>query len=214
MAARGCASAPFPRPLWDGTDLGGKDVFLHAEQGLGDELFFLRFVPWLRKQGAGRIIYSPKHQDQFTAVAFENSLTALLLPPDERPTGTEFVFSVGDLPRLLDMEHPEPDSCPDRTDAFVNTIAAVRQQLVKVRTTTLYRRDLARRHHERTHSTEEIPLDKLAACLRGSTHTTVVVRNLPLTRQKSRLLHSAGASGARFSRPQREPGTDAGVNDS
>ena len=50
---------PFPASPWNGTNLAGSNVFLHSEQGLGDELFFLRFIPWLKKQGAGEITYQP-----------------------------------------------------------------------------------------------------------------------------------------------------------
>ena len=34
----------FPQPLWDGANLGGKVVFLYAEQGHGDAIQFIRFT--------------------------------------------------------------------------------------------------------------------------------------------------------------------------
>jgi tetratricopeptide (TPR) repeat protein len=39
-------------PLWDGTRLSGKRLFVHAEQGLGDQIQFLRFVPLAAERGA------------------------------------------------------------------------------------------------------------------------------------------------------------------
>jgi tetratricopeptide (TPR) repeat protein len=45
----------FPQPLWDGSDLGGKTILLYAEQGLGDTMQFVRFVP-LAKERGGRVI--------------------------------------------------------------------------------------------------------------------------------------------------------------
>ena len=34
-----------PEPLWDGRPLAGKTIFLHREQGLGDTIQFIRYVP-------------------------------------------------------------------------------------------------------------------------------------------------------------------------
>ena len=42
----------FTQPLWTGQNLQGKSILLHAEQGFGDTLQFLRFVPLLAQQGA------------------------------------------------------------------------------------------------------------------------------------------------------------------
>ncbi|MEG4963061.1 tetratricopeptide repeat protein [Microcoleus sp. K4-B3] len=43
------------RPLWDGSDLVGKTILLHAEQGLGDSLQFIRYVAIVKNKG-GRVI--------------------------------------------------------------------------------------------------------------------------------------------------------------
>ncbi len=41
---------------WDGSPLGGRTILLHAEQGQGDAIQFVRYVPMVRAAGAGRII--------------------------------------------------------------------------------------------------------------------------------------------------------------
>ena len=42
----------FVEPLWDGGDIFGKSIFVHAEQGFGDALQFVRYVPLLAARGA------------------------------------------------------------------------------------------------------------------------------------------------------------------
>jgi tetratricopeptide (TPR) repeat protein len=45
----------FAQPQWDGTRLDGKTILLHAEQGLGDTINFIRYVPMVKPFG-GRVI--------------------------------------------------------------------------------------------------------------------------------------------------------------
>jgi Flp pilus assembly protein TadD len=46
-----------PQPLWDGAPLPGRTLLLYAEQGSGDTLQFIRYVP-LAKERAGRVVVS------------------------------------------------------------------------------------------------------------------------------------------------------------
>ncbi|NJL28971.1 MAG: tetratricopeptide repeat protein, partial [Thermoanaerobaculia bacterium] len=41
----------FPQPLWDGSDLTGKTILLHAEQGFGDTIQFIRYASWVKQRG-------------------------------------------------------------------------------------------------------------------------------------------------------------------
>jgi tetratricopeptide (TPR) repeat protein len=47
---------PFPQPLWRDQDVSGKTVFLHAEQGLGDAVQFIRYAPMVKARGAKVIV--------------------------------------------------------------------------------------------------------------------------------------------------------------
>ena len=44
------------RPLWSGQDLKGKTILLHAEQGFGDTIQFIRYAPSLKALGA-RVLF-------------------------------------------------------------------------------------------------------------------------------------------------------------
>ena len=51
----GLKRRPFTQPQWTGEPLRGRTILLHAEQGLGDTLQFLRFVPLVAERG-GRVV--------------------------------------------------------------------------------------------------------------------------------------------------------------
>lgn len=46
---------PFVQRLWDGSTLAGRTILLHAEQGLGDTLQFVRYIQHVKARG-GRVI--------------------------------------------------------------------------------------------------------------------------------------------------------------
>jgi tetratricopeptide (TPR) repeat protein len=48
---------PFRQPVWDGSDLNGKTLLLHAEQGLGDTIQFIRYAAIATQKG-GRVIFT------------------------------------------------------------------------------------------------------------------------------------------------------------
>src|SRR5262249_36153770 len=49
----------FPQPVWDGSDLKGKRILIHAEQGFGDTIQFSRYLPMVAEQG-GEVVFAPQ----------------------------------------------------------------------------------------------------------------------------------------------------------
>lgn len=43
-------------PAWRGEPLEGRTILLHAEQGIGDTIQFVRYVPEVARRGAGRVL--------------------------------------------------------------------------------------------------------------------------------------------------------------
>ncbi len=52
----GTTRRPFSQPLWDGAALNGRTILVHAEQGLGDTIQFVRYLPRVSRCG-GRVIF-------------------------------------------------------------------------------------------------------------------------------------------------------------
>ncbi|MBD2096647.1 tetratricopeptide repeat protein [Trichocoleus sp. FACHB-591] len=59
---------PFKQPIWDGSDLSGKTLLIHTEQGFGDTIQFIRYVGLVAQKG-GRIL-----------VACQQALSTLIQP--------------------------------------------------------------------------------------------------------------------------------------
>jgi len=90
------------------TVLQGKHLCVVCEQGLGDELFFLRFMPQIKAKGV-RITYctSPKLESILRRVA---DIDAIIATPDDVPASDANIL-VGDLPHALcDADATLPES--------------------------------------------------------------------------------------------------------
>jgi tetratricopeptide (TPR) repeat protein len=48
-----------PYPLWDGSPLDGRTLIVFAEQGFGDNIQFIRYLPLIEKHG-GKVIFSTR----------------------------------------------------------------------------------------------------------------------------------------------------------
>ena len=92
--------------------IAGRHVCVLAEQGLGDQLFFLRYAPLLAARGA-RVSYGPSGK-LHSLLERVSALDKMFRAEDDMPQADLYVLA-GDLPRAL---HADPSSlmrgaCPD-----------------------------------------------------------------------------------------------------
>ena len=107
-------------------DYGGKRVLLLPDQGVGDQLFFLRFVRALRERAAQVAFVCPEKLIELLAAS---------LPVDEVRRGEDgahgfdFSLPIGDLPRLLDARDTPPpvaiSVAPERLAQWRERLAAL-----------------------------------------------------------------------------------------
>lgn len=98
-----CPSNPlirFPGDLLP-LDFTGRRFTLIEDQGLGDELSFLRFGPLLRQRGA-HVTYVPDPK-LASLVARSAAADVVTEPGADAPADTEIYLAPGDLPLLLDV---------------------------------------------------------------------------------------------------------------
>jgi hypothetical protein len=98
-------------------DLSGKRLLAVSDQGLGDELFFLRFAKWLQEQGAW-LAYQPGKK---LASMLERSddIDQIVPPGEPLPDDIDIILSVPELALLTDdgsNATPSPLSLSPRPD--------------------------------------------------------------------------------------------------
>nr|CRH08106.1 Conserved protein of unknown function. Tetratricopeptide TPR_2 repeat protein [Candidatus Magnetococcus massalia] len=102
-------------PLWDGRDLAGQSILVLSEQGYGDNIQFIRYLPMLREKGAGEIILETLGplESLFEHNQLADRSVSITQSPQERP---DCFVTLLDLPRLLYPHHPTvPNSMPTLT---------------------------------------------------------------------------------------------------
>ncbi|MDD3029660.1 MAG: tetratricopeptide repeat protein [Alphaproteobacteria bacterium] len=116
---------PVPPPLWNGEDLSDKKILVVGEQGLGDVLMLVRFLPLLKAKGAHVVLLA---HDALVPLLRQTSLaeTVISKVPEEQGD-LDYQTSIFDLPFHLGttietlpsvpyLPSPEPD-CATRLPA-------------------------------------------------------------------------------------------------
>jgi Flp pilus assembly protein TadD len=97
-----------PRPRWNGQNLNGQTILLHAEQGFGDAMQFVRYAPLIAQQSGGKVV-----------LACPPELLRLFQSVD----GVAKVATQGDALPPIDVECPLP-SLPMAMNTTLETIPA------------------------------------------------------------------------------------------
>jgi tetratricopeptide (TPR) repeat protein len=96
----------FPQPRWDGSDLAGKRILLHAEQGFGDTILFARYVPMVTARGGRVILECPR---ELIDLLRESLQVQEIVPTGKAPAGFDVHRPLGSLPGIFQTE---PQSVP------------------------------------------------------------------------------------------------------
>ena len=102
-------------------DLAGKRVLLAGEQGLGDQIFFLRFAAALKARGAEVLVrVDPKIAEIIAPGPFIDRVLAT----NEKPGQYDFALALGDLPYLVGADDPPPPLAMMADDGRMSAMAA------------------------------------------------------------------------------------------
>lgn len=92
----------YPQPEWTGElAITGKRILLYAEQGLGDTLQFVRFIPQLLAQGASVILAVPQCLRRLLSYCFPS---VEIIDTEEKPQEFDYHCSLLSLPFTLGTE--------------------------------------------------------------------------------------------------------------
>ncbi len=61
LHTKNCASRTFQQPRWNGSPLNGKSILVHVEQGFGDSIQFVRYLPMVQALGGYVIFECPEN---------------------------------------------------------------------------------------------------------------------------------------------------------
>lgn len=104
-------------------DLAGRHVLVRREQGLGDELFFLRQLPLLKARGARITVYAGAKIAGLLGRA--GIIDAVVPDTDPPPAGADFHIFCGDLPHAL-------HGCPSSPRPWRETSCALRDYPMRI----------------------------------------------------------------------------------
>ncbi|MBF0214539.1 MAG: glycosyltransferase family protein [Magnetococcales bacterium] len=95
-------------PLWDGAPLAGKTILLHAEQGLGDTVQFIRYLPRVAALGGAILLEVPSTLLRLVRSLDGMPLACRILTPGEPLPAHDCHAPLMSLPRLLNATPDRP----------------------------------------------------------------------------------------------------------
>lgn len=94
----------FSQPMWDGSELAGRKILVHAEQGFGDAIQFVRYLPIVASRG-GKVLLQCQDEllDLFRTVDGIDDL----IPQSQTPTDFDLHCPLLSLPYVLKTDSLE-----------------------------------------------------------------------------------------------------------
>jgi tetratricopeptide (TPR) repeat protein len=116
------------RPLWSGEPLNGRTILLHAEQGFGDCLQFLRYVPLVAERG-GRIVLEVQKELKRLVTGFPGVTTLIgrdePIPPfDLQAPLLSLPRAFGTTPQTVPAAIPYLSADPERVTTWRRRLPA------------------------------------------------------------------------------------------
>jgi len=177
-------------------DLSGRHVFVDREQGIGDELFFLRFLPALASRGC-RITY--RADRRLAPMLRRAAIAPRVMSQDEEAAPADYGVTVGDLPFLLG--HGDGDALPP---SIALSAEPARGRALKARLEAAgpppwvgitWRAGFSHGLHA---SRKQAPLAGLGRALRGARGTFVAVQRYPRAGEIEAIADATGRPVADF----------------
>jgi len=175
-------------PLWptdlDDPRLYSGSIYVYADQGIGDQIFFLRFVPQLRARGQ-RVHYCT--DSKIESIIRRLDWLDEVVPMEKlRTLTTRNPVAVSDLPRLLRMHSTAQIPPPVRLSVLPDRVSKMREKLAVCGPPPY----IAVTWRAGTRSADlspnlkgalfkEAPIESIGATLRNLPGTVIVLQRLP-----------------------------------
>ena len=182
------------RPL--PASLSGRRIALASEQGIGDVLFFLRFVPELVRRGA---IVSFTGDERLLPMLERTGLFAggLSVGPHTRSLASDEVTHVGDLPWLLEANQPDRFPRALALSPLPERVASMRERLASLgpspRIALTWRAGTASAGPASTRL-KEVPLEALGQSVREVRGSWISIQRFPREGETAAISEAMGTT--------------------
>jgi Flp pilus assembly protein TadD len=115
---------PFTQPQWQGDPLGTRRLLVHTEQGLGDVIQFVRYLPALRTMGQNIVLEAPP---RLIRLLSSNPALPAMIPAGTAPPPADTVIPLLSLPARTTLPPAQPPYLfaePARVAAFRDRIGS------------------------------------------------------------------------------------------
>jgi hypothetical protein len=101
----------FLQPVWDGSRIEGKTLLVHAEQGFGDAIQFMRYLPFVAGSSGATIVF--QCQPELTSLLRKLEGVSRIVVKGEQLPDFDFHIPLLSLPRIAGTTlETIPSACP------------------------------------------------------------------------------------------------------